>query len=278
MPSDKFGEQCLASRMAETTTIPESCLHNVRTMFNQSVARRMSWALKRVTTRPEDIAYCWMGIFLINMPLLSGEGSDGFIRLQQEIARQTDDESIFAWTTGDFKRLEHRSFLANHPRQFVNCGSVFRMQLSPRKPYRIMNQYLEFESRAVRLAAGNDWVGDIHEIDTPAHTCLIALHKTQDGTFRRVAHGGNRAYLAAHIKRRSSRAELTFDVQRSFVIALIKSWRNAAVVLQPDSFSKLTRLGYLFGAPNGHLQRENSADNDECPSSSPSLEDEDEWY
>src|SRR2546421_7862846 len=34
-----------------------------------SVAQRMSWASKRETKRVEDVAYCLMGIFGINMPL-----------------------------------------------------------------------------------------------------------------------------------------------------------------------------------------------------------------
>src|SRR5450756_2311184 len=44
-----------------------------------SVARKMSWASKRQTTREEDIAYCLLGIFDISMPLLYGEGSKAFI-------------------------------------------------------------------------------------------------------------------------------------------------------------------------------------------------------
>ena len=56
----------------------------------------MSWAAKRETTRPEDIAYCLMGIFNVNMALLYGEGRKAFIRLQEEILKSTDDESLFA--------------------------------------------------------------------------------------------------------------------------------------------------------------------------------------
>ncbi len=61
-----------------------------------SVARRMSWAARRITTRVEDRAYSLLGIFDVNMPLLYGEGYKAFIRLQEEILKQTDDESIFA--------------------------------------------------------------------------------------------------------------------------------------------------------------------------------------
>jgi Heterokaryon incompatibility protein (HET) len=63
-----------------------------------SVAERMSWVSRRNTTRAEDIAYCLLGIFDVNMPLLYGEGGqNAFIRLQQEIMKTSDDQSIFAW-------------------------------------------------------------------------------------------------------------------------------------------------------------------------------------
>lgn len=63
-----------------------------------SIAERMSWAANRHTTRKEDIAYCLLGIFDINMPMLYGEGAKAFRRLQEEIIRTGYDVSIFAWT------------------------------------------------------------------------------------------------------------------------------------------------------------------------------------
>lgn len=62
-----------------------------------SVATRMSWAAKRQTTRVEDIAYCLLGLFDINMPLIYGEGEKAFRRLQEEIMKSSDDQSLFAW-------------------------------------------------------------------------------------------------------------------------------------------------------------------------------------
>ncbi|KAI1152223.1 hypothetical protein F4825DRAFT_327318 [Nemania diffusa] len=63
-----------------------------------SIAQRMAWASGRETTRAEDRAYSLMGIFDVNMPLLYGEGSTkAFLRLQQEILRASDDQTIFAW-------------------------------------------------------------------------------------------------------------------------------------------------------------------------------------
>ena len=47
--------------------------------------------------RPEDTAYCLLGLFDVNIPLLYGEGSKAFIRLQEEILRTLDDQSLLAW-------------------------------------------------------------------------------------------------------------------------------------------------------------------------------------
>ena len=61
------------------------------------VAQKMSWASRRETTRLEDMAYCLMGLFGVNMPPLYGEGENAFRRLQLEILNKMDDESLFAW-------------------------------------------------------------------------------------------------------------------------------------------------------------------------------------
>ncbi|EXJ65129.1 hypothetical protein A1O7_01469 [Cladophialophora yegresii CBS 114405] len=67
-------------------------------------AEKMLWASRRETARTEDVAYCLMGIFDINMPLLYGEGPRAFQRLQSEILTKTGDQSILAWTSKDTAR------------------------------------------------------------------------------------------------------------------------------------------------------------------------------
>ncbi|KAM0419079.1 hypothetical protein ACHAPT_012018 [Fusarium lateritium] len=65
-----------------------------------SVAKRMSWASRRNTLRVEDMAYCLLGIFDINVPLIYGEGKKAFQRLQGEILRSAPyDHTLFAWGT-----------------------------------------------------------------------------------------------------------------------------------------------------------------------------------
>jgi len=65
-----------------------------------SVAKRMSWASRRNTTRIEDVSYSLLGIFDVNMPLIYGEGKKAFRRLQEEILKSTPyDHTLFAWGT-----------------------------------------------------------------------------------------------------------------------------------------------------------------------------------
>ena len=62
-----------------------------------SVGQRLAWASHRKATRPEDIAYSLIGLLGVNIPLLYGEGQNALLRLQTEVIRTSDDESIFAW-------------------------------------------------------------------------------------------------------------------------------------------------------------------------------------
>ena len=91
-----------------------------------SVAQRMAWASRRETARVEDKAYCLMGLFRVNMPMVYGEGENAFTRLQLEILKSSDDHSIFAWTAHESDWEQQRGFLARSPKEFANCGDVRR--------------------------------------------------------------------------------------------------------------------------------------------------------
>ncbi|KAF1992769.1 hypothetical protein P154DRAFT_417858, partial [Amniculicola lignicola CBS 123094] len=82
--------------IADITGIPVSILQGGN-IDDVSIACRMSWALSRKTSRIEDLAYCLLGIFDINMPLLYGEGMKAFTRLQEHIVQKSIDETIFLW-------------------------------------------------------------------------------------------------------------------------------------------------------------------------------------
>ncbi|OAL54749.1 HET-domain-containing protein [Pyrenochaeta sp. DS3sAY3a] len=73
---------------------------------NYTVNVRMSWAAHRKTSRLEDGAYCLMGLFGVNMPLLYGEGLRAFRRLQEEIMRSAEDYTLLAWSTKGLPRTD----------------------------------------------------------------------------------------------------------------------------------------------------------------------------
>lgn len=114
--------------LSNATGIPIFILEN-GDLNEVSLAERMSWACYRQTTRVEDIAYCLLGIFDIQMPLLYGEGEKAFVRLQEEILKTTDDYSLFAWRalnseTRPAFSSTYRGLLARSPLEFRDCGSV----------------------------------------------------------------------------------------------------------------------------------------------------------
>ncbi|OBT68185.1 hypothetical protein VE03_02340 [Pseudogymnoascus sp. 23342-1-I1] len=116
-----------------------------------SVAERMSWAAHRVTTRQEDIAYCLLGLFDVNMALLYGEGGRAFIRLEEEIIKSSDDHSIFAWTSqrGD---SETGGLLATSPSQFRNSRgiTIYQDKTGTSRPYSMTNKGLSIKMDLVR--------------------------------------------------------------------------------------------------------------------------------
>ncbi|KAI0330781.1 HET-domain-containing protein [Cubamyces sp. BRFM 1775] len=87
----------LARLLEEITGVDHAILTHKVSLSTISVARRMSWASRRETTRPEDEAYSLMGIFGVHMAPIYGEGRNAFVRLQEEILKAIPDQSIFAW-------------------------------------------------------------------------------------------------------------------------------------------------------------------------------------
>ncbi|KAH7222759.1 hypothetical protein BKA60DRAFT_452774 [Fusarium oxysporum] len=115
-------KKSLASSIESATGIPITVLRGSHPS-SYNVAERMSWASARTTTREEDLAYCLLGLFDVNMPLLYGEGAKSFIRLQEQILRQEEDYSMFAWTLQQDNPIadsetSSTGFLAWSPSQF----------------------------------------------------------------------------------------------------------------------------------------------------------------
>ena len=116
-------KKSLREAITLATKIPESSLEKSDPLSGISAAAKMSWASNRQTSRIEDTAYCLMGLFDVNMPLLYREGSKAFTRLQHEIVKNQDDESIFAWTD---KKLGSSGMFARSPAAFSDSGDIVR--------------------------------------------------------------------------------------------------------------------------------------------------------
>ncbi|KAI8629869.1 hypothetical protein F5Y19DRAFT_464215 [Xylariaceae sp. FL1651] len=129
----------LCNTISNITRIPIAFLRGIP-LQHACVAKKMSWASKRKVTRPEDVAYCLLGIFDVNMPLLYGEGDKAFIRLQEQIISQTYDDFVLAWGNINYSSLDPISFhidyigeylesnqpvgvLATSPSSFKDCGN-----------------------------------------------------------------------------------------------------------------------------------------------------------
>ncbi|KAK4168308.1 heterokaryon incompatibility protein-domain-containing protein [Cladorrhinum sp. PSN259] len=89
--------QDLQTQIADRTGIPPGVLSGDVQLEEISVCERMSWAAHRRTTRPEDAAYCLLGIFGVNMPMIYGEGQNAFRRLQEQIMQRSNDLTVLAW-------------------------------------------------------------------------------------------------------------------------------------------------------------------------------------
>ncbi|KAI0158012.1 heterokaryon incompatibility protein-domain-containing protein [Hypoxylon sp. FL1284] len=129
----------LASTLSNATKIHIGALRDRKTIWDYSIAQRMSWAADRQTSREEDIAYSLLGIFDINMPMLYGEGQKAFNRLQQEIIKISTDQSILAWDWQFTHIQPWTGALAPSPAEFRFCGSIVRGLDTPQGAYSVTN-------------------------------------------------------------------------------------------------------------------------------------------
>ncbi|RYP39982.1 hypothetical protein DL767_001916 [Monosporascus sp. MG133] len=121
--------------LSQITGIPAEAIGGHLSPF--CAAARLGWAAERKTTRVEDVAYSLLGLLDVNMPLLYGEGHKAFRRLQEEILKTRDDDSILAAGYGltTDEAGGHIRVLADSPSAFRHCqdfqnqySSAFRVE------------------------------------------------------------------------------------------------------------------------------------------------------
>jgi hypothetical protein len=109
------------------------------------------------------MAYCLLGIFNINMPLLYGEEKKAFRRLQEEIIKSTPDLSILAWRlSGAFvpslrsEEVVGCGVLAESPHFFAGCETVSYHQLFSYYDFTITSRGIKISDSAIEVKSNDD--------------------------------------------------------------------------------------------------------------------------
>lgn len=218
-----------------------------------SVARRMSWASQRFCTREEDEAYCLMGLFGVNMPLLYGEGRKAFQRLQTEILKDSDDESIFAWWSPR-SALQNQSgagLLARSPHDFKNSSEVHPWPFDrDARPYSMTNKGLQIEPKLMHLylwAAVERYFVGLDGVIKP-----IRLTETQKRNLYAFT-------LNCHLKVPSPRSDVEVKSEPSPIIILLRRIAHSSntycrlfvseIELRPSPLERSDRREVIFIRP-----------------------------
>ncbi|KAF9243203.1 hypothetical protein BU15DRAFT_60052 [Melanogaster broomeanus] len=94
-------DKYLLSALSTVTGIPETAIaaDNSKGIDDRSVWEIMSWASKRKTTRADDIAYCLIGLFRVNLTITYGDSEKAFPRLVEAImmTKPMCQWDVFAW-------------------------------------------------------------------------------------------------------------------------------------------------------------------------------------
>ncbi|KAK5747422.1 hypothetical protein LTR17_000063 [Elasticomyces elasticus] len=177
-----------ASVLPDSPRAPKGMSELREALSDFSIAQRMSWASQRQTSRLEDVAYSLLGIFDINMTLLYGEGDNAFIRLQEEIIKQSTDHSILAWeySTSPSRRITRRwGLLAEHPNNFSTSNNVLATDYHRERPakagFDLSNQGLRITLPVIcRPEEDQDWaLLDCSLLDDLSGPLALCLWKTK---------------------------------------------------------------------------------------------------
>ncbi|GFN15327.1 HET domain-containing protein [Aspergillus tubingensis] len=274
--SDLYEREILAGLISDITGIHHSFLDwrldNSMLGFrlkSTSIAERMSWASNRETTRTEDMAYSLLGLLQVNMPLLYGEGSAAFRRLQEEIIKYSDDQSLFAWSfRGPEHDLNHKrpwsisqsllekivfifkdyetppessgamridisdisEILAESPAAFRGCGDIVPCDVKkPTPPFSMTNKGLSIELPLLELSDGYFALLQCQTKTDPTKLIALPLLKIDD-TYCRSKRGNYVANHAAWL--RWPRAQLYFFPDEDSTIAGIMNCPCYSVVIK----------------------------------------------
>ncbi|GIZ38836.1 hypothetical protein CKM354_000223700 [Cercospora kikuchii] len=213
----------LNNYLSQITNIDERILWDYAYANDVTFEERLSWMLRRTTTRPEDRAYCMLGVCEIYMPLIYGEGKNAMKRLYREIRAE---HGITVKDSGQVPVPQ----LTPHERGLhaMTFGSLSAEQApqAPQPP-----PELEHEATLPPVAA------DATDIDSErTHQVLEALHEY----FSRVRTGhvwaDDRGFVNVSDIMSGSRLKnrnVTFDE----LVAVLRSPAGRSFQIQPTAFA-----------------------------------------
>ena len=110
----------------------------------------------------------------VNMPLIYGEGRKAFMRLQLEIIKKSDDDSIYAWNAA----VVQSGLLALWPTAFANSGNIVQYDFpddpSPWLPPIMTSNGLEMRGRYLRQDPQQAAVDRKHGVHTISMAVRVA--------------------------------------------------------------------------------------------------------
>ncbi|ESZ93148.1 hypothetical protein SBOR_6475 [Sclerotinia borealis F-4128] len=194
----------LTQPIGDATGIDTSYLLGYSPISAASVSLRMFWLSRRKTTRVEDMAYCMLGIFDINMPLLYGEGTKAFLRLQEEIIKVSVDHTIFCWSWSDSISPAWTNLIAPSPDAFKNSQDFRRAStVEQASPYAMTNAGLSIRLPIIQAWSYNFIILMVHHRRRAQHwrACIpvrsLLRPSVSDflGTYRRIPYPADPIFM-----------------------------------------------------------------------------------
>jgi hypothetical protein len=211
-----------------------------------SISKRMSWAATRDTKRPEDKAYCLLGLFNVNMQLLYGEGGPrAFHRLQEEIMKYSTDQTILAWSPEYQALSETMGVLADSPSAFRDGSRILSIE---------ENNRIEMTSRGVRIAnrlyGFNEVLPYSESVDNGMKVILLSCIYADDER-------GQLGITVTEIKDEQANGTCFIRVMRAPIVVPVKQIRDeigTANALLSEISSSIYFGGWEYGASENEIR------------------------
>lgn len=240
----------VAAMLSGITSIPPSVLLDSKTLSDIALAVRISWSVGRVAGREEDTAYALVAITGATLPVRYGEGAErAFLRLQEELLRDTRDGSLLAWRSAHDGEV--RGLLARSPTEFGHFAPVSGKELQ--RPW-VFNGKVRFSSKGIELQS--------RVCKGPGCLLISIGQKRQDlGTDNSIAicfREWNGVYVrvapAAQVSASVMRSWRTIDVARDVDNSDSQSLRSLFNSM-PCRLEMAKRGGYDESWRQGHMPR-----------------------